>query len=199
MRPRAFNALPFKSAEMIEMDSSVFVDQARNKMVEDFLTTDCDYLYWVDDDIILPPNIMDIFEVRDPIVAPICIVRYGGVPYPGVYNIAKNEGEYLRPWDWKEVYKRKEPDGYIRNVDVVSGSYAVRRDVFDKVIDDDGEWYKMMWRDNANRIRRDEDIYFSNRCLDLGIGISARPDVLCGHLKEMDLKVSFDYLRNAIG
>ena len=195
MRPRAFNSLPFKSAEIIKMESSVFLDQSRNKTVEDFLKTDYDYLWILDDDLILPPNAMDIFKVQDPIVAPVSFIRYGGAPYPGIYSIVNDAGEYLRPWDWKEVYKRKEEDGYIRNIDVVSSSYAVRRDVFEKTKDNDGEWYKLLWRDNLDRIRRGEDVYFFKRCMDNGYSISANPDVVCGHLKEMDLKVSFDYLR----
>jgi len=195
MRPRAFNSLPFRSVDMIKMDSSVFLDQSRNKMVDDFLKTDCDYLYQVDDDIILPPNIMDIFKVQDPIVSPVCFVRYGGAPYPGIYNIAEDKGEYLEPWTWQDVYKRKDPDGYIRGINVISSSYAVRRDVFEKTKDNDGEWYKLLWRDNLDRIRRGEDVYFFKRCMDNGYSISANPDVVCGHLKEMDLKVSFDYLR----
>ena len=107
-------------------------DNARNTIVQDFLKTDCDYLWWIDDDIIPPPNtlceLVNTLLLRDDIDAlsavGFCMRADNGnyFPYPVTLKL-DDKDKYT-------VYYGND----IEEVDAVgSGCVMVRRKVYKDV------------------------------------------------------------------
>jgi glycosyltransferase involved in cell wall biosynthesis len=198
MTPRIFNELEIKSFEVIRMNDSFGLDVARNELIKEFLKTDCEWLFFMDDDVVCCKNIMDIFSIKDAqIVAPYSN-SFHDDPVISVYQWTNDDRDRLMNMPHEtmlEVFEKCKAAG-VRPIypiaDMVGNCYAVRRDVFDKVVDEDGDWFKLNWRTPSGEIRRGEDTYFFRRCNERGIYTHVAFDVRVGHHKTIDLAQLYD-------
>jgi len=199
---RCFNSIPFKEFETCKADNSTFLDASRNHLVDFFLKeTDCDYLLWVDDDAILPPNIMSLFDLDDLVKAPLCW-QYRELPGPGVgmveYGVYRESEEigndtmvnyHLEVERDKIINKNEKKRIIISDIDAMGGGVlAIHRDVFEATRDEQGEWFRTNWIDEKGKIRRAEDFYFYRLLRDAGYKIAIDTTIECGHSKTIDMK-----------
>ena len=176
------------------IDNTPALDVSRNELMRYFLeNTTLDYLMWVDDDVILPSNIGELLTIDEPFISPLCWIIAKGRPSPGVYT-------------WKEGYmittisparlsmmmtelteQGKPPILY--NIDAVGGGVnMIRRDVVETCVDEHGEWYRYVWDDPMNRVRRAEDLYFFKMAQEHGYKLTVHLGVECGHEKIFDIR-----------
>lgn len=203
MTPGLFNEIPVKCFERIVMGRALGIDVARNELVKEFLESDCEWLLFMDDDVVCPRNIMDLFTIdRAMIVAPYSN-GFQGEPIISVYQWQDEKREFLEIMPHAamlDVLERCKAAG-VRPIypiaDMVGNCYAVRREVFPLVVDEDGEWYKQLWRGPSGELRRGEDTYFFRRCNEMGIKVHVAFDVRAGHHKMVDLAQLYDAYRGA--
>lgn len=180
------------------------VDLARNRICHQFLKTDCDTLWMIDDDTIPPANFPELLAVDADIVTPIIP---GAQPLPtgrlGLFNVAymKNPKGNWRTMDW-EVR-----DTGVIDIDAAgTGCMLIKRHVIEdprmrlpgqfidvfgetRVLDDDDPpaIFEIRRKPNGEWLSG-EDLTFSDRAKRLGYSIKLHTGVVCGHLKEVDLK-----------
>jgi len=183
--------------KQVHFSNSYFIDDSRDELVREFLETDCKYLLWVDTDNILPLNIMSLFDVDEPLLAPLNwfgVLRHDGmtVVYPGLmqYTPIGRTGKES-PYSCYMPPAMTDGSGnrytYCHNPN--GGVWAARRDVWEEMKDDDGCWFRVTWKDEFGIMRHSEDGYFFRRLnakerrpfvIDLSISV--------GHLKMCDLR-----------
>jgi len=180
------------------------VDLARNKICKQFLETDCDALWMIDDDTIPPANFAELLSVDADIVTPIIV---GAQPMPdgrlGLFNVAyiQNPAGDWRTMDW-EVR-----DTGVMDIDAAgTGCILIKRaviedprmrlpghfvDVFgkDRVLEetDPPALFEIKRKPNGEWLSG-EDLTFCDRAKKLGYSIRLHTGVVCGHIKEVDLK-----------
>jgi hypothetical protein len=171
-----------------------FFDKARNDAVTQFLASDCKYILWVDDDNILPTNIMELFRIDGPLLAP---VNWGMDKTGGEYKLYPGVswwtgGAFCVMLAPKSLKLLRDEQGfrYLRGSHGAGGGvWAVRRDVFaiPGVLDEDGEWFKMCWTDKDGQPRRSEDNYFFYNTALAGLHFTVDLTLMAGHLKRVNI------------
>ena len=167
------------------------LDNARNYAVKRFLESTCDYLMFVDSDIIPPLNCLERLLAADvDIISPVCLIftaDAAGNMLPMPVTLKRNEVAY------EVVYGTK-----VYEVDAISGGcFLVKRRVYEALPRPFAFTY-----DEDGCVVNSEDIVFSRRAKDHGYSISVDFDVHCKHVKPVDLldvSRSFAALRGSNG
>lgn len=145
------------------------LDHCRNRMVSEFLGTNCTHLFTVDSDCLPQPGtIMKLLGFGLPFVAAPheCIV--GGEP--GVMVVDKVPGG---------GYKQHLPIAGLQKADAVGGSgLLVRRDVFEVI---EPPWFRMVLDERTGLLRQGEDFYFCDRLFEAGFDVYADCDLIQRH------------------
>lgn len=98
-----------------------YIQVARNKLVQQFLESDCDTMLFLDDDISWKPeDAVRLLNVDKPIVA-------------GIYPIKSNIEEYPMILDADESGKTAIIDGLLTASRVPTGFLLIKREVFEKI------------------------------------------------------------------
>lgn len=181
------------------------VDIARNRICKRFIESKCDVLWMIDDDTLPPENLGDLLTVDGDIVSPIIV---GAQPVPpdgklGIFNVAymKNPKGDWRTMDW-EVR-----DTGILDIDAAgTGCLMIRRHVLEdprmrlpsRFVDHFGQERELdaddppaifaIHRKPNGEWLCGEDLSFCDRAKSLGYSIKLHTGVVCGHLKQIDLK-----------
>lgn len=163
------------------------ISRARNRLAADFLESNCSHLLFIDSDILFTLSDIDKLVKRD-------LDIVGGLytaKRPDVVLWCANtfEGQDVKPED----------DGLVRLKFLATGFLMIARNVFEKMIEVDGETigYRSDLTCNKNRqeydffrvgVKRDQDRYlsedwwFCQRANDMGFKIWADSDVILRHL-----------------
>lgn len=162
----------------------MFHDFARNALVDEFLASEADILWFIDSDVSPPENILDLItEHGDKWQA-------AGAPYPvfmtpageshsavvfTVYKGIKNGG--MAPSDI--------PDSGTDLVDgIATGCLLLRREVFAKLKQ---PYFAFTFDETTRGMAKGEDIDFCLKLSDLGIKFFVDYSLLCKHVKRVDL------------
>lgn len=146
-----------------------FIHFARKACVKQAIDTNCDYLLFLDDDMVWQPNmparLIAIAEhYKYDIVSGYYTTRKE-LPYPLIYRRREN-GMYspvLPREDFKDALFECDATGF--------GAILIRTNVFKRVPE---PWFELP--DSTT-----EDIYFFNKCNDLGIKTYVDAGLPCGH------------------
>lgn len=178
---------PEASPLLARVASSTFgplIAMARNQLVEKFLTSDLEWLWCVDTDIVFRTNAVDrLWEIADPITRPIVSALYF-IPsayddkVPAIYRAVNESGRLVfRPL-------KKWPENSLLKVDAVgAGCMLVHRSVFEKIQKDhDGDpcWFRECV---INQRPMGEDLSFCVRAAGAGFPVHADTSVQVGHMK----------------
>ena len=152
------------------------VDLARNQIVKEFLKTDADFLFMIDDDVIPPRNALEklLFDDKDIVsgVYPAHTKDVDGRPQPPA-PLAIRDGEPvhgsgLEKVDWGGA-----------------GCLLVKREVFEAI---DKPWFEFEFTEDHSLMTVSEDVHFFNLAKAQGFEVWADFDVQCGHVKMVDLR-----------
>ncbi|MCX6802385.1 MAG: hypothetical protein NT067_04720 [Candidatus Diapherotrites archaeon] len=164
------NASRDYSLRLFQIDS-VAVDVARNVLAEEFLKSDCDYLLFLDSDIVFPPNIIDLLIRHEKdFVSAIYFTRKKIKP---MHRFLK-DGEYVSPNEVKP--------GQLVEADAVGlGCSLIRREVVEKVSAQNKglPLFKMEFRNRTEILG--EDVFFCRLVQKAGFKIFVDTGTLVGH------------------
>jgi hypothetical protein len=187
----------------IKVNTAFPLDQARDELMHAFLDNkELTHLMWVDSDIVLPPNLIDLLHIDAPLVSPLCWiggpVKVGNntfyLPVPGLYRWNKpGEKNAFTTWSIANIkdavhLARKENRHPVVDADLVGGGcWMMDRATAEKLQDEQGSWFRLTWQE-GQKIRHGEDVYFYERARDAGMKFKVHLGVECGHMKEIDLR-----------
>jgi hypothetical protein len=162
----------------------IFHDYARNAMVEEFLETDCDAMWFLDSDITPPVHVFDLVTQHwDK-------WKLAGAPYPVfmqppgydgpqvVFTVYKGSSE-------QGLHPSRIPDSGTDFVDgIATGCLFIKREVFDAL---ERPYFEFKYRQEDRHITEGEDIGFCKKVLAKGFKFFVDYSMVCGHTKTVDL------------
>lgn len=164
----------------------IFHDFARNSLVEEFLKTDCDILFFLDSDVCPPDDIFDIVtEDGDKWQA-------AGAPYP-VFMPANQESD-RRPVVLFTAYKKNAAGGlaatnvpmsgkeYIDGL--ATGCLFLKRHLLEQM---SRPWFAFEYDDTTRCVKAGEDLSFCRKVSDLGYNFFVDYSKVCRHYKTVCL------------
>ena len=166
------------------MPKNIFpLDAARNRCVKEFLETDYQYLWWIDDDIVPPRNALDkLIDADKDIIGAVCFaMKYENdkaLPYPVTlrYN---EESKYV-------VYY----GSGIEEVDATGGACVLFKRKVYETIERPYEFH--YHKDGTLSLTCDFDIF--QKVQKAGFKIYIDFDLLCAHIRTVDIMSLQNYL-----
>ncbi len=159
------------------MPKGLKVAEARNTIVKDALKEDADYIFFMDDDVLMPPEVLvELLKLNVDIVA---------CPYP-----LKQDG-------YTEAMLMKTDDGFVLTLDdyldrfpthktlidcnwVISmGCTLIKTEVFKEMRE---PWFMESYRDNEEGILVTEDAYFTEKAIMTGFQPKIALNFPCAHV-----------------
>lgn len=135
----------------------------RNILLQEFLVSDCRYLFSVDSDILVPPRVLKGLLLNDCQVVSALVCNGHQLGDSGIYNILRRAGENYE-------FIREFPRDRLFPVDCTGAAYLIRRDV----IEDYGVFYSAE--------KSGEDIGFCERAAGQGIRLYCDGRLECQHV-----------------
>lgn len=168
----------------------IFHDRARCDVVDEFLASDCDVLWFLDSDVTPPHHVLDLiahhydkWQVAGapyPIanIAPGCIDM--GINFTVYKGIGKDDAT-----GYRGIYMSDLPAEGQEFVDgLATGCLFIKREVFEKM---ERPWFEFKFDAKSRAITEGEDLGFALKCHDLGIKFFVDYGMVCGHQKRVNL------------
>jgi len=159
----------------------LFHDFARNKIVEEFLNSDCDILWFLDADVTPPVDILSL------------ITDHGdkwslaGAAYPVQMMVENEPSVVFTAYNYKDGRLRA-TNVYRQGLEFVdglaTGCLFIRRGVFDLLKE---PYFEFKYRKEDMFITEGEDLGFCRKVNDLGLRFLTDWSLVCRHHKTVDL------------
>lgn len=152
------------------------VDRAREQIIDDFLSTDCDYLMMIDSDTVPQDDAIDKMLKADKDIVtgltPIIKFDKDKMEYYRQYNAVDTDGVHLQP-----------DKGLVESLGAGGSCLLIKRNVVEKMT-------RPLFRntyedDNGKQQFISEDIYFTTKARKEGFKTYADTSVICWHNKEV--------------
>lgn len=168
----------------------IFHDYARNEMVDEFLKTDCDFIWFLDSDVAPMTNVLDLF------LAYVEEWDVGGAPYPlfisqkseespqvvyAVYNGTSGKG--MRPSDVPMT-----GSGMVDGL--ATGCLFIKRHIFEKL---QKPYFEFKYNTETRELIEGEDLGFCKKVGALGYKFLVDYSKPCKHYKMVCLRDVNDY------
>lgn len=160
---------------IIEYPSEKPISNNRNKIVQSFLQSDCDYLLMIDNDIVPPLDIINLADFQKDVISPVCFMYQKHLIVPLILRRAK-DGQYS-PLDYKGH------EGLVEVDAVGTGCIFISRRVLEKIRAPFLNEYDL---DGIKKIGL--DLAFCRKAKAEGFKIFCHLDYVCEHWVTMDLK-----------
>lgn len=148
-------------------------DVNRNIIVDKFLKSDCDYLWFIDSDMLLPLNILDILKNKKKIISPVNLIWQGEIK-TNIFGIV----------DGKVVSLPVNDDPGLRQVwNCGCGCIFIYRDVFNKLKQ---PYFQFNVLDDGITCESENILFLEKVKKHYGIFIDEK--FLTGHIKDIDLQ-----------
>jgi hypothetical protein len=163
----------------------IFHDAARNGIVEDFLTTDCDILWFLDSDICPPKHVLDLVTMHGD------KWKCAGAPYP-VFMAQPNETQrqivftvYSQISNSSDGKPRIAPctipfEGLANVAGIATGCIFIKREVFEKL---EKPYFEFKYDPITRTPIEGEDIGFILKMVKLDIPFFIDFSMVCKHFK----------------
>lgn len=163
---------------------------ARNEIVEEFLNSDCDYLWFLDADVVPPDHILDLITIhgkKDWLAAGAPYPLWLGMPGTGelgvqytVYNGKAPTGSGQRGFALSTV-----PRSGTEWVDgLATGCLLLKRELFTKL---EKPYFQFKRIHENQEVIEGEDLGFAMKLSNLGIKFFVDHSMVCGHWKRVNL------------
>ncbi len=155
---------------------------ARNNIVFEAKRRGVDYVYMIDNDVVVPPNSLLLF-MNNPMLVNLgyCARRSGNNGYDGITTICKfGETDYTTEFMYREEEFQEFRSQNIARVQVHGGGLAcafIDMKVFDII---PFPWFD--WVNYSNNTHLSEDLFFCEQCHKYKIPIYVDTRVNCGHM-----------------
>jgi len=157
----------------IYMQQGTVIDRSRNFLVKEALKDGCDYIMFIDADMILPQNAIDeLIDMKLDIVSGLYFQK--GKPYLPVARLKKNEEDidhkFLEEFEFGKVLP-------ISGAGM--GCCLIKSEVFEKM---EYPWFKFEWRERNGKIEQlAEDLYFCDKAKEAGYDSYLNTGIICEH------------------
>jgi hypothetical protein len=175
-----------------------FHDFARNSIVEDFLKTDCDILWFLDSDVVPPHNVLDLITLHGE------HWDLAGAPYPVFMTPEGYKGPQVvmcvYRQDEKGLHASAVPNKGTEMVDgLATGCIFIKRDVFKQL---KKPYFEFKFDPETRFLTEGEDLGFCRKVNDLGYKFFTDYSMVCKHYKMVDLlevnNYAIDYSNQAV-
>ncbi len=171
--------------------SIVNLDECRNDIVKRALADGCDWLFFIDADVVLSEDILAKLLARD--LAVVSGVYYKkAYPYPPVNSVWCSDPRHPQGMHEIDLFQRKGSELMVDEndrplirkdpipTDVIGmGCVLIKREVLEKI---GYPWFRYT-RDRAQGLNTiSEDVWFCKRAAEEGYSIYTDPQVQCGHV-----------------
>lgn len=139
----------------------------RNWIATKAVNSNCDYLFFIDDDMIIPLNTLDILLSRNKDIV-------GGV-YKTKYEVQEDVVEYLN---------EERPKGFFQVKAIGTGCLLIKCDVFKKIpqhYKNTQGWFNYIWNDNGS-VKMSHDWLFCYNARELGLEVWADNSLEIKHI-----------------
>lgn len=157
-------------------------DNARNKVVEDFLKTDCTHLLFVDSDVVVGPDILKLQDFQEPVIAPLSFTIMNNQVTPCVFR--EVDGGILRDIT---MLQPGAPELY--EADVTGCCWLVAREVYENCADEAGIWHRQTWVNDDGKVQFGEDRYFFRQARKHGYKLKIATGIRVGHMKNIQARL----------
>jgi GT2 family glycosyltransferase len=162
--------------------SRIFHDFARNAVVDDFLASDCDVLWFLDSDVIPHRDIMSLFDKYEE-------WELAGAPYPVFMKPAGYDNQQVVFTIYKEhdgkYLTANIPEKGTEYVDgIATGCIFIKRSVFEGL---QKPYFDFKYDPETRRMVEGEDIGFCRKVNALGKKFYTDYALLCNHYKKVGL------------
>lgn len=170
----------------------IFHDFARNGMVEEFLKTDCDILWFLDSDVTPPLHILDLVTKHGD------TWKCAGAPYPILMTPAGYEHPQVVFTAYKNMGAKRMvpadiPSEGVEFVDgLATGCLFIKREV---LVDMPKPYFQFQFNAETRQFTMGEDIDFCMRMADQGIQFLTDYSMICKHVKTVELCQMVNYAR----
>jgi len=154
------------------------IDYNRNFIVDKFLDTNCEVLFMIDSDMVIPNNLLDMIKPGYEIVSAVVFTTNKGIPYPIIMKTARDGKSFVPmadPGDSIEEYTSVEGIG--------TGCIYIMRSAFEKM---NKPFFRFQYAANGN-IELGEDYSFSKKAIAADIKIYVATKFITGHFKSFDV------------
>lgn len=162
----------------------VFHDYARNAVVDEFLATDCDILWFLDSDVTPPKHVLDLITQHlDKWVV-------SGAAYPIFMSQPNEEDRQIvftayKGHNGKGIKPTRIPYSGLDYVDgLATGCIFIKREVFDKL---EQPYFEFKYDPKSRELKEGEDIGFCLKLNALGIKFFTDYSMVCKHYKNVCL------------
>jgi 2-polyprenyl-3-methyl-5-hydroxy-6-metoxy-1,4-benzoquinol methylase len=171
----------------IHMKQGQPVDLVRNELVNMALQYNCDYIMFIDSDMILPPKAIDnLIDMNVDIASGLYFSK--GKPFLPVARIYQDDKHfYLEDFEFDRIL---EVDG------VGLGCCLIKSEIFKKI---KYPWFKFNWSEWKGQIGQlAEDLYFFDEAKKLGYKVYLNTGITCNHFGTEVEPFHFMYFREQI-
>jgi 2-polyprenyl-3-methyl-5-hydroxy-6-metoxy-1,4-benzoquinol methylase len=157
----------------IYIEQSTVIDRARNILTKKALDEGCDYVMFIDADMLLPPNaIDDLIDMNLDIVSGLYFQK--GKPYLPVARIKRNEDDeehkFLEDFEFGEVLKV---------AGTGMGCCLIKREVFENI---EYPYFRFEWKEINGKLQQfAEDLYFCDKAKKAGFDTYLNTGIVCEH------------------
>ncbi len=176
----------------------IFHDFARNSIVEEFLKTDCDVLWFLDSDICPPKHVLDLVTVHwDK-------WQVAGAPYPVFMNPSGEKNCQVLFCVYVKGEKGFAPSnipfaGTALVDGLATGCMFIKREVFEKL---SKPYFEFKYDAESRLLTEGEDLGFCHRVSALGYKFFTDFSMVCKHYKTVCLlelnNYAIDYANNSV-
>lgn len=154
------------------------ISNNRNRIVKDFLATDCEYLFMIDDDTFPTKNPLELIEHDKDVIGAI----YPARDDRGIhFHIYKFDKDYPKKISFDQ-YENDEIRGLTKIDAIGTGCICVRRNVLEKIKRPFEDWF-----DEDGIMITNDDLHFCHKCRQEGFEVWTHGDYMCSHYKTVDL------------
>ena len=147
----------------------------RNKLIDEFLLTDYDWLLFLDNDILPPSNIMDMVYTNEHICSGVYYQRILDKCLPTIYDIKDDVYQALNDIPYDTLIEVKGAG---------AGCLLIDRTVFETI---KKPYFKIEY-DDKGYIATGHDLYFCDKVREAGFKIYCDTRMICSHYKTIELK-----------
>jgi 2-polyprenyl-3-methyl-5-hydroxy-6-metoxy-1,4-benzoquinol methylase len=155
----------------IYMKVATVVDLARNELVNDAVKDGCDYILFLDSDIIMPSGAIDkLIDMNVNIASGLYFSK--GKPYLPVARVLKGDKHfYLEDFEYNQI---------MDVAGVGMGICLIKTDIFKRI---SYPYFKLDWRNDISTgwYQVAEDLYFCDKAREAGYSIKLNTGIVCEH------------------
>lgn len=153
------------------------IESNRNKIVQDFLKTDCEWLVQIDDDVVPPRNYLDLIGYNKDIISGVCYAYRQDAVVPLVLEENKKDGL----WKNKDC---NQSEGLIELDSMGTGAMIIHRRVFTPALQKHP--FESTWHEDGTR-KKGLDLYFCEKAKKEGFRVWCHLGYKSSHIVKVDL------------